>query len=134
MTVIAARAHDTAEVLDAMAEHVRATKPGSPMWAVTLLDGVNDSTADARRRSPMPGARVLTRDTGGGRGSRVIDYNSIDADAASDPFRSARRAMRERAFRRCAGQPRRPAVSSAIFGRLRMSAMWSAACRASASA
>ena len=39
--------HDLDDVLAAAADHARTTGL-SPMWAVTLLDGVNDSAADAQ--------------------------------------------------------------------------------------
>src|SRR5690606_26837021 len=41
------RAHPLDEVLEAAAEHAALTRL-SPMWAVTLLSGVNDHAADAR--------------------------------------------------------------------------------------
>jgi 23S rRNA (adenine2503-C2)-methyltransferase len=42
-----AERHDLDAVIAAVADHARATGL-APMWAVTLLDGVNDGEADAR--------------------------------------------------------------------------------------
>ena len=48
------------DVLAAAADHARATGL-SPMWAVTLLDGVNDCDADARALAELA-TRVRRRD------------------------------------------------------------------------
>jgi len=84
------RAHPLDDVLDAAAEHAKTTGL-APMWAITLLDGVNDSIEDAQALADR--ARAFERDTGARPRLSIIPYNSIGAD---DPFR---RSERERAFR-----------------------------------
>ena len=84
------RAHPLAEVLAAAADHARATGL-QPMWAVTLLDGVNDSEEDARALAEA--ARAFERETGRRPRLSVIAYNSIGAE---DPYG---RSAREAAFR-----------------------------------
>lgn len=76
------RAHSLASVLAAAAEH--ATTTGlAPMWAITLLAGVNDGDDEARALA------VLVRDfadrTGLAPRLTVLDYNPIDVDGR-DPF------------------------------------------------
>jgi len=85
-----ARAHGADEVDDAMVEHAQVTGL-SPMWAVTLLDGVNDTDADAAALA----ARAIAFAARSGRRPRlsVIPYNSI---GAGDPFTCS---PREAAFR-----------------------------------
>lgn len=75
-------AHPLQEVYAACVEHARATGL-SPMWAVTLLAGVNDSPDDARALSEL--ARRFADDTGRRPRISVIPYNSI-AEGAEDPF------------------------------------------------
>ncbi|MBK9030835.1 MAG: radical SAM protein [Myxococcales bacterium] len=77
------RAHDLDAVLDAAADHARATGL-APMWAVTLLAGVNDSPADAAALA----ARTLAFAAATGVRPRlsVLAYNPIGAD---DPFARA---------------------------------------------
>lgn len=87
-----ARAHDLEEVLAAAADHARATGL-APMWAVTLLDGVNDGEADARALAAR--ARAFAEATGRTPRLSVIAYNTLGAD---DPFRRSPPA-REAAFR-----------------------------------
>ena len=72
--------HDLEDVLAAAADHARATNL-SPMWAVTLLAGVNDSDDDARALA----ARSLAFSEATGRRPRIslLDYNSI---GDGDPF------------------------------------------------
>jgi 23S rRNA (adenine2503-C2)-methyltransferase len=72
--------HDLDDVLAAAAEHARATHL-SPMWAVTLLDGINDSDADAQALA----GRALAFAAATGRRPRIslLDYNSI---GDGDPF------------------------------------------------
>ena len=91
------RAHDLDDVLEAAAEHVAATGL-APMWAVTLLAGVNDTVDDANALAD----RVLAfrERTGTNPRLTVIPYNAIDEgpDGQADPF--ARTSdERENAFR-----------------------------------
>jgi len=77
------RAHDLRDaVLEAARAHVAITGL-SPMWAVTLLAGVNDGDDDAHALADL----VLDFHTQTGRRPRlsIIPYNAI-ADAGSDPF------------------------------------------------
>ncbi len=85
-----ARAHGDDELDDALVEHARVTGL-SPMWAVTLLDGVNDADADARALA----ARAHRFAERAGRRPRlsIIPYNPIGGGA---PFA---RSPREAAFR-----------------------------------
>jgi len=77
------RAHPLDEVVDAAVDHARATGL-APLWAITLLDGVNDGVDDARA---LAGLAVGFRErTGLTPRISVITYNSI-AHAADDPFR-----------------------------------------------
>jgi len=91
------RAHDLNEVMSAAAEHVAATGL-APMWAVTLLSGVNDTAADADALADQ----VLAFRARTGKNARltIIPYNAIDAgpDGQADPFVRAADA-REGAFR-----------------------------------
>ncbi len=82
--------HDFDTVIEAVADHARATGL-SPMWAVTLLDGVNDSDADAAALA----ARAVAFAAATGRRPRIsiVAYNSI---GPNDPFL---RSTRERAYR-----------------------------------
>jgi len=89
--------HTLDDVLDACVFHARTTKL-SPMWAVTLLDGVNDSDADAQALA----ARVAEFATATGRRPRIsiVAYNAIaaqsDVPTEPEPFK---RSTREAAFR-----------------------------------
>ncbi len=83
------RSHALDDVLAAAAEHARLTKL-APMWAVTLLDGVNDSDADAR--ALVERAEAFHAATAKRPRLSIIAYNAI----AGDPFT---RSTRERAFR-----------------------------------
>jgi 23S rRNA (adenine2503-C2)-methyltransferase len=76
-----ARAHDIEDVLAACAEHARTTRL-SPMWAVTLLDGVNDSVEDAHALAAR--ARAFAGETGVRPRISIIAYNAIGDD---DPYR-----------------------------------------------
>jgi 23S rRNA (adenine2503-C2)-methyltransferase len=81
------RAHPLDLVLDAAAEHV-ATTGLAPMWAVTLLAGVNDSEADADALA----ASMLAFGARTGKTPRLslIDYNPI-GDPTAEPYaRSSR--------------------------------------------
>jgi 23S rRNA (adenine2503-C2)-methyltransferase len=85
-----AERHDFEDVLEAVADHARATGL-APMWAVTLLAGVNDSDADARALA----ARAVAFHAATGIRPRIslLDYNAI---GAGDMFR---RSPRMPAFR-----------------------------------
>ena len=82
--------HDLEDVLAAAADHARATGL-APMWAVTLLDGVNDSAADAGALAER--ARSFHAATGARPRISLLDYNAI---GDGDPFR---RSPRMPAFR-----------------------------------
>lgn len=94
------RAHALEDVLDAAAEHVAATGL-APMWALTLLAGVNDTLADAHALADL--ALAFAARTGRRPRLSIIPYNAIDADG-TDPFLRApdeieaafRDALRER--------------------------------------
>jgi 23S rRNA (adenine2503-C2)-methyltransferase len=76
-------AHPLEEVYAACVEHARGTGL-SPLWAVTLLAGVNDSEDDARALAAL--ARRFHAETDRTPRISVIPYNRIAADE-SDPFR-----------------------------------------------
>jgi 23S rRNA (adenine2503-C2)-methyltransferase len=75
-------AHPLSEVYAACVEHAKITEL-SPMWAVTLLAGVNDTPEDARALSEL--AHRFAADTGRRPRISVIPYNSI-AEGDADPF------------------------------------------------
>ncbi len=77
------RAHDLDEVLAAAADHARATGL-SPMWAVTLLAGVNDTDDDAAALAARVHAFAAATDVRPR--LSVLAYNPIGAD---DPFARA---------------------------------------------
>jgi 23S rRNA (adenine2503-C2)-methyltransferase len=81
---------DFDDVIAACAEHVAATGH-APMWAVTLLDGVNDSALDAQ--ALLERAEAFQATTGKRPRISIVAYNSI---GDGDPFR---RSAREAAFR-----------------------------------
>jgi len=91
-----ARAHDLDEVLAAAADHARITGL-APMWAVTLMDGVNDSDDEARALAAR--ARAFADDTGVRPRISIIAYNAIGDD---DPYR---RSLREAQYRAALGLP-----------------------------
>lgn len=76
------RVHSLDEVLEATAEHTMLTGL-APMWAVTLLAGVNDQPEDAASLAD----RVIAFREKTGRHPRIsiIPYNPIKSDTA-DPF------------------------------------------------
>ena len=76
-------AHPLEEVYAACVEHARITGL-SPLWAVTLLAGVNDADDDATALATL--AQRFIADTGRTPRISVIPYNRI-ADDAADPFR-----------------------------------------------
>lgn len=77
------RAHPLEEVLAAAADHARATGL-APMWAVTLLAGVNDAPDDARALAGR--ARAFAAATGIAPRLSIIAYNPV---GARDPFTRA---------------------------------------------
>jgi 23S rRNA (adenine2503-C2)-methyltransferase len=96
--------HDLDDVIAASAEHAERTGH-APMWAVTLLDGINDSDDDARALAE----RVLAFAARTGRRPRIslLDYNAIgeDASGVADPFRRSRRMPAFRDVLSAAGLP-----------------------------
>jgi 23S rRNA (adenine2503-C2)-methyltransferase len=84
------RAHSLDDVLAAAGDHVRETGL-SPMWAVTLLDGVNDGDDDAR--GLVARARAFEAATGKRPRLSIVAYNAIGRE---DPFQ---RSPREAEFR-----------------------------------
>ncbi len=96
------RVHPLATVLDAAADH--AVRTGlAPMWALTLLSGVNDHPEDARALALR--AQAFSRQTGLKPQIRLIPYNGINA-AVQDGFQRSpatsesefRRILREAGF------------------------------------
>ena len=104
------------DVIAACTDHARITGH-APMWAVTLLAGVNDSDADARALADL--ARAFATDTGKRPRITLLDYNPIgpapsDSDAATgsvvesaaaDPFTRSRRLDAFRDILGAAGLP-----------------------------
>jgi 23S rRNA (adenine2503-C2)-methyltransferase len=76
-------AHPLEEVLAAAAEHAAATGL-APMWALTLLAGVNDGDEDALALAAL--AREFRARAGVAPRLSVLTYNSI-AHTGPDPFR-----------------------------------------------
>ncbi|MEO6777770.1 MAG: radical SAM protein [Kofleriaceae bacterium] len=93
-----AKAHPLDEVLAACADHARVTGL-APMWAVTLLDGVNDSDDDARALAVA--ATRFAAETGRTPRISIIAYNAT-SEAGDDPFA---RSSREAAYRAALGLP-----------------------------
>jgi 23S rRNA (adenine2503-C2)-methyltransferase len=91
-----ARAHALDEVFAAAADHARVTGL-SPMWAITLLAGVNDSDDDAR--SIAERARRFEAETGRRPRLSIIAYNAI---GSGDPFQRVS-AEREATYRAALG-------------------------------
>lgn len=91
--------HDFEDVIAAAADHARATRL-APMWAVTLLAGVNDSDDDARALA----ARALEFQAATGQRPRlsVLDYNPI---GDGDRFVRSPRMAAFRAILSAAGLP-----------------------------
>ncbi|MDB4960310.1 MAG: Ribosomal large subunit methyltransferase [Myxococcales bacterium] len=85
-----AERHDLDDVIAAAVEHAQLTGH-APMWAVTLLAGINDSDDDARALAE----RVVAFAEATGKRPRIslLDYNAIGGD---DPFS---RSTRMPAFR-----------------------------------
>lgn len=88
------KAHPFTEVLSASVEHAKITGM-SPMWAVTLLAGVNDGVDDAHALADAVAS--FRERTGRTPRLSVIPYNRI-AEGAEDPFTRADD-DRETAFR-----------------------------------
>jgi 23S rRNA (adenine2503-C2)-methyltransferase len=87
-------AHSLDRVLEAAAEHVAATGL-APMWAVTLLAGINDSDPDADALAAL--ARAFATRTGKTPRLSLIDYNPIGATGGEPYARSPRmNAFRDR--------------------------------------
>ena len=84
------------EVLAACADHARTTGL-APLWAVTRLDGINDSDDDARAVSAR--ARAFADETGVRPRISIIAYNAIGSD---DPYR---RSARDAEYRAALGIP-----------------------------
>jgi 23S rRNA (adenine2503-C2)-methyltransferase len=78
------RAHPLEECYDACVEHARLTRL-APLWAVTLLDGVNDSTEHALALAAL--AQRFAQDTGRRPRISIIPYNRIVKPEDADPFR-----------------------------------------------
>jgi 23S rRNA (adenine2503-C2)-methyltransferase len=76
-------AHPLEETYAACVEHARITGL-APLWAVTLLAGINDSAEHARALAAL--AHRFAADAGKPPRISVIPYNRIDGDD-SDPFR-----------------------------------------------
>jgi 23S rRNA (adenine2503-C2)-methyltransferase len=75
-------AHPLGEVIDAVEEHARTTGL-APMWAVTLLEGVNDTESDARSLAEL--ARRFEVRAGVRPRVSLVPYNAIDV-GGRDPF------------------------------------------------
>jgi 23S rRNA (adenine2503-C2)-methyltransferase len=82
--------HDLDDVIAAAVEHAQLTGH-APMWAVTLLAGINDSDEDARALAERVAA--FAAQTGKRPRISLLDYNAIGGD---DPFT---RSTRMPAFR-----------------------------------
>lgn len=85
--------HPTEEVFAACVEHARLTGL-APMWAVTLLEGVNDDDRSARALAAM--VHRFAEQAGRRPRVSVIPYNAISE--VDDPFRRSA-AEREERFR-----------------------------------
>jgi 23S rRNA (adenine2503-C2)-methyltransferase len=76
------RVHPLADVLAAAADHALCTRL-APLWAVTLLDGINDTPDDAIQLAAL--ARSFAAATGLAPRVSIIDYNRV----AGAPFRTS---------------------------------------------
>ncbi len=91
--------HDFDDVIAACEEHARTTGH-APMWAVTLLAGVNDSDEDARALAER--ARAFADATGKRPRITLLDYNAI---GDGDPFTRSTRMGAYRDVLSTAGLP-----------------------------
>jgi 23S rRNA (adenine2503-C2)-methyltransferase len=91
-----AKAHSLDDVLAACADHVKLTNL-APMWAVTLLDGINDSDSDARALADR--VRAFATETGKQPRVSIIKYNPI---GPGDMFKPS---SNEAGFRAALGVP-----------------------------
>jgi 23S rRNA (adenine2503-C2)-methyltransferase len=89
------RTHALEDVVDAACEHAKLTGL-APMWAITLLAGVNDDVDHAFALADLVG-RFRDR-TGRSPRLSIIPYNAIDAGGEGEPYERASD-DRERAFR-----------------------------------
>jgi 23S rRNA (adenine2503-C2)-methyltransferase len=87
-------AHPLEDVFSAGVEHARVTGL-VPLWAITLLSGVNDGEDDARALAEL--AARFARETGHRPRISIIPYNRI-ADDERDPYRRTSE-LAERRFR-----------------------------------
>lgn len=87
------------DVIDACAEHALLTKL-SPMWAITLLAGINDSDDDARALADR--VHAFAHRTGRRPRISVLDYNAI---GGADPFTRSPRLAAFRDVLSAAGLP-----------------------------
>jgi 23S rRNA (adenine2503-C2)-methyltransferase len=94
--------HPLGEVIDAAVEHGRVTGL-APLWAMTLLQGVNDGPEDARALAEL--ATDFAARSGVRPRITVIPYNAIDP--VDDPFARTTDA-REAAFRAVLGASGHP--------------------------
>ena len=69
--------HPLDDVLMAVCEHARLTDY-APMWAVTLLSGVNDTEEDAHALGDL--VARFTKETGKRPRVSIVPYNAIDDD------------------------------------------------------
>jgi 23S rRNA (adenine2503-C2)-methyltransferase len=88
------RAFPLEEVLDAAVEHARVTGL-APMWSFTLLNGINDSSHDARELAAL--ALDFTRRSGSRPRISIVPFNPIDPAGPQSFVRSSH--DREEAFR-----------------------------------
>jgi 23S rRNA (adenine2503-C2)-methyltransferase len=77
-----ATTHALPEVIAAVEDHVRASGI-APMWAVTPLEGINDTDEDAAALAEL--VRVFAQRTGVRPRLSVVPYNAIDAEGR-DPY------------------------------------------------
>jgi 23S rRNA (adenine2503-C2)-methyltransferase len=94
--------HELEDVLEAAAFHARTTGL-APMWAVTLLDGVNDSIADAEALAER--VHAFAAATGVRPRISIVAYNSSQANGIDDPFRRSPREVEFRAVLAAAKLP-----------------------------
>ncbi len=80
------RAYPLEEVIEAAADHARLTRL-APMWAITPLEGVNDTMDDAEELARL--ARDFTNRTGIRPRISIVPYNSIDRAGAQSYSRTA---------------------------------------------